>query len=152
MADEVLRERRGHVEILTINRPAARNAINLAVATALSAALDDCEADDDCWVVVLTGAEDKAFSAAARSLVAVARHRRRYYALMRRIRVPVLLVHGTHDRMVSRTAADKVAEANPDWEYLLLDGVGHTPQMEVPGRFADGVLGWLAGIDVLPAG
>jgi len=63
MADEVLSERRGHVEILTINRPAARNAINLAVATALSAALDAAEADADCWVVVLTGAEDKAFSA-----------------------------------------------------------------------------------------
>jgi enoyl-CoA hydratase len=63
MADVVLRERRGHVEILTINRPEARNAINLAVATALSAALDDAERDDDCWVVVLTGAEDKAFSA-----------------------------------------------------------------------------------------
>ncbi len=31
MADEVLRERRGHVEILTINRPEARNAINGAV-------------------------------------------------------------------------------------------------------------------------
>lgn len=63
MADEVLRERRGHVEILTINRPEARNAINLAVATALSEALDAAEADDECWVVILTGAEDKAFSA-----------------------------------------------------------------------------------------
>ena len=31
MADEVLRERRGNVEILTINRPEARNAINGAV-------------------------------------------------------------------------------------------------------------------------
>ena len=63
MADEVLRERRGHVEILTINRPAARNAINRATAVALSDALDDCETDDDVWVVVLTGADDKAFSA-----------------------------------------------------------------------------------------
>ena len=63
MADEVLHERRGHVEILTINRPEARNAINLATATALGAALDACEADDDVWVVVLTGAGDKAFSA-----------------------------------------------------------------------------------------
>jgi len=63
MADEVLRERRGHVEILTINRPEARNAINLAVAKALSAALDDAEQDEECWVVILTGADDKAFSA-----------------------------------------------------------------------------------------
>src|ERR1700693_6483827 len=63
MADEVLRERRGHVEILTINRPEARNAINRATAIALGDALDECETDDDVWVVVLTGAGDKAFSA-----------------------------------------------------------------------------------------
>jgi enoyl-CoA hydratase len=63
MADELLRERRGHVELLTINRPEARNAMNRAAAVALSDALDDCESDDDVWVVVLTGAGDKAFSA-----------------------------------------------------------------------------------------
>lgn len=63
MADEVLRERRGHIELLTINRPEARNAINRATALALSDALDECESDDDVWVVVLTGAGDKAFSA-----------------------------------------------------------------------------------------
>ena len=63
MTDEVLRERRGHVELLTINRPEARNAINRATALALSDALDECETDDDVWVVVLTGAGDKAFSA-----------------------------------------------------------------------------------------
>lgn len=63
MADEVLRERRGRVEVLTINRPEARNAINGAVTAALSAALDDLEGDDGAWVVVLTGAGDKAFSA-----------------------------------------------------------------------------------------
>src|ERR1035437_10837183 len=63
MADEVLRERRGHVELLTINRPEARYAINLATALALSAALGDRETDDDAWVLVLTGAGDKAFSA-----------------------------------------------------------------------------------------
>ncbi|MGB8197734.1 MAG: crotonase/enoyl-CoA hydratase family protein [Acidimicrobiales bacterium] len=63
MADEVLRERRGHVEILTINRPEARNAINRATAVALGDALDDCERDDDVWVVVLTASGDKAFSA-----------------------------------------------------------------------------------------
>ena len=63
MADEILRERRGHVELLTINRPEARNAINRATAEALDAALTSAEADDDVWVVVLTAAGDKAFSA-----------------------------------------------------------------------------------------
>jgi enoyl-CoA hydratase/carnithine racemase len=63
MADEVLVERRGHVALLTINRPEARNAINRATAVALNDALDAAEADDDVWVIVLTGAGDKAFSA-----------------------------------------------------------------------------------------
>ncbi len=60
---EVLRERRGHVEIITINRPEARNAINGAVSRGVGGALDELETDDDCWVVILTGAGDKAFSA-----------------------------------------------------------------------------------------
>src|SRR6202044_1492687 len=63
MADEVLRERKGHVEILTINRPEARNAINGAVSRAMSSAMDELAVDDDCWVVVITGSGDKAFSA-----------------------------------------------------------------------------------------
>jgi enoyl-CoA hydratase len=63
MANELLRERRGHVEILTINRPEVRNAMNRAAALALGEALDDCETNDDIWVVVLTGADNKAFSA-----------------------------------------------------------------------------------------
>lgn len=60
---EVLRERQGHVEIVTINRPEARNAINGAVSRGLGGAFDELEVDDDCWVVILTGAGDKAFSA-----------------------------------------------------------------------------------------
>jgi enoyl-CoA hydratase len=63
MADEVLRERRGNVEILTINRPEARNAVNGAVSKAMSAAMDELTDDDSCWVVVITGSGDKAFSA-----------------------------------------------------------------------------------------
>jgi enoyl-CoA hydratase len=63
MADEVLRERRGNVEILTINRPDARNAINGAVSRAMSSIMDELTRDADCWVVVITGAGDKAFSA-----------------------------------------------------------------------------------------
>ena len=63
MAEELLRQREGHVDVLTINRPEARNAINLATARALDEALDACALDDDVWVVILTGAGDKAFSA-----------------------------------------------------------------------------------------
>ncbi|MDP1818299.1 MAG: crotonase/enoyl-CoA hydratase family protein [Acidimicrobiales bacterium] len=59
----ILRERRGHVEIVTINRPEARNAINYDTSAALADAFDEIEADDDVWAAVLTGAGDKAFCA-----------------------------------------------------------------------------------------
>ena len=61
--DVVLRERRGRVEIVTIKRPEARNAINFETSAALADAFDDIEADDDVWAAVLTGAGDKAFCA-----------------------------------------------------------------------------------------
>ena len=60
---ELLRERKGRIEILTINRPEARNAINGAVTHAFSDAFDELETDDECLVVIVTGAGDKAFSA-----------------------------------------------------------------------------------------
>jgi enoyl-CoA hydratase len=59
----VERERRGQVEILTINRPEARNAINGDVSKGMSDALDELENDAGCAVVVVTGAGEKAFSA-----------------------------------------------------------------------------------------
>ncbi|MDA8184586.1 MAG: crotonase/enoyl-CoA hydratase family protein [Actinomycetota bacterium] len=59
----VERERRGNVEILTINRPEARNAINGDVSKAMSSAFDELAEDSEAWVVILTGAGDKAFSA-----------------------------------------------------------------------------------------
>jgi enoyl-CoA hydratase len=58
------RERRGRVEILAINRPEARNAVNADVAQGIEAALDDVEVDDDVWAVVVTG-RGPVFSAGA---------------------------------------------------------------------------------------
>jgi crotonobetainyl-CoA hydratase len=51
--------------ILTINRPEARNAVNRDVSLALGRALSQAENDESVWVIVLTGAGDKAFSAGA---------------------------------------------------------------------------------------
>jgi enoyl-CoA hydratase len=57
MPDEpVLTERRDGVLLITLNRPEARNAVNLAVAEGVAAALDRLDADDDLAVGVLTGA------------------------------------------------------------------------------------------------
>jgi len=49
------RERRGKVEILRLNRPEARNAINPETSQEIEAALDEIEADHDIWCVIITG-------------------------------------------------------------------------------------------------
>lgn len=59
------RERRGHVEIVTLNRPEVRNAFNAELAAALYDCFTEVDSDDDVRVVVLTGAGDKSFSAGA---------------------------------------------------------------------------------------
>lgn len=64
-APVVLVERRERVMIITLNRPEARNAVNLEVTLAVGHALEEADADPDCWAVILTGAGDKAFSAGA---------------------------------------------------------------------------------------
>ena len=54
-----------HIALVTISRPEARNAVNVAVTQGIAKALQITEADCDIWVVVLTGAGGKAFSAGA---------------------------------------------------------------------------------------
>jgi len=57
MPDEpVLTERRDGVLLITLNRPEARNAVNLALAEGVAAALDELDADGDVAVGVITGA------------------------------------------------------------------------------------------------
>jgi enoyl-CoA hydratase len=60
----ILVERRDAVGIVTLNRPAALNALNAALITELAAALDNLENDTAIGAIVLTGNE-KAFAAGA---------------------------------------------------------------------------------------
>lgn len=71
-APPVLIERRGHVMLITLNRPDARNAVNAEMCLRVGAALEVADQDPDIRVVVLTGAGDKAFCAGA-DLKAIAR-------------------------------------------------------------------------------
>jgi enoyl-CoA hydratase len=52
----VLTERRDNVLVITLNRPEARNAVNLPLAEGIAAGLDELDADDALSVGVLTGA------------------------------------------------------------------------------------------------
>ena len=65
MAYESIRsETRGAVGVIALHRPQARNALNAALITELSRALDGLEADDDIGAIVITG-DEKAFAAGA---------------------------------------------------------------------------------------
>jgi enoyl-CoA hydratase len=55
VSDEVLAERRGRTLVITINRPDARNAVNLAVSQGLADAMDELDDSPELSVAVLTG-------------------------------------------------------------------------------------------------
>lgn len=65
MTDELRYERVGAAAVLTIDRPARRNAIDNAAADAFRQGLKDFEADEGARVLVLTGAGGEAFCAGA---------------------------------------------------------------------------------------
>jgi crotonobetainyl-CoA hydratase len=59
----VMVDHHGHTAVVTLNRPEARNAVNLDLTVAMADALDALEADDEVRVMIITGAGDKAFCA-----------------------------------------------------------------------------------------
>lgn len=91
----------------------------------------------------LMPAQEAAFLQAARSLLGLLTRPQRYQALMNRLDLPVLLVHGERDRLVPVSAARATLAANPKWDSAILPGVGHTPQLETPGAVVDHVNRWL---------
>jgi pimeloyl-ACP methyl ester carboxylesterase len=86
---------------------------------------------------------DKAFLAAARSVLRILLDPRGYRAAMAAVTAPVLLVHGDRDRLVPVAAARAAARRHPHWRYLELAGVGHVPMLQVPEELAKELLRWL---------
>ena len=56
-------EKRGHILLVTMNRPDVYNAVHVDMHIEMAQCWDDFAADPDLWVAVLTGAGDKAFCA-----------------------------------------------------------------------------------------
>ncbi|GAA0927892.1 alpha/beta fold hydrolase [Kribbella koreensis] len=88
---------------------------------------------------------DAAFLTAARSLLALGARRSATWATIDAIRVPVLHLHGAQDRLVPAVIAAYAAQRHPEWTVEVIPGVGHVPQLEVPGPTAGRILTWLAG-------
>ncbi len=64
MSTELVKvEREGHLTIITLDRPEARNALNAEAQRQMAAAMDAFAADDEQWVVIVTASGDKAFCA-----------------------------------------------------------------------------------------
>ncbi|WP_154861694.1 enoyl-CoA hydratase-related protein, partial [Clostridium diolis] len=61
----VILEKEGHLAIVTINRPKALNALNSETLKDLNVVLDDLEADNNVYAVIVTGAGEKSFVAGA---------------------------------------------------------------------------------------
>jgi crotonobetainyl-CoA hydratase len=56
-------EKKGHLTIITIDRPDVRNAISPPTSLEMDHAFDQFQDDPDAWIAILTGSGDKAFSA-----------------------------------------------------------------------------------------
>jgi pimeloyl-ACP methyl ester carboxylesterase len=67
-----------------------------------------------------------------------------------RITAPTLVIGSRQDRLVDIRVAPQVARAIPDSRLLILDGVGHVAQMEVPRLVARSVLALLDEVGVAP--
>jgi pimeloyl-ACP methyl ester carboxylesterase len=63
--------------------------------------------------------------------------------MMASVRVPVLLIGGEADRLVPVASIRHAGARNPGWETIVLAGVGHTPQLEVPDMVIGTVRDWL---------
>jgi crotonobetainyl-CoA hydratase len=61
----VLVDLQKHVLVVTLNRPEARNAVNLEVSNLVGDALDRAAHDEQVWALVITGVGDRSFCAGA---------------------------------------------------------------------------------------
>lgn len=65
LSGQLLLDVTGHVATVTLNRPQVLNALTVDMLADLDRAMARIREDDDIWVVILTGAGDRAFSAGA---------------------------------------------------------------------------------------
>ena len=82
------------------------------------------------------------FVEATRSVISFT-HTRQYARQLRQLRMPVLLLHGSQDKVVSVRSAVAAASRHPQWNLQVFHGVGHVPQIEVPDRTAEAIVQWL---------
>jgi pimeloyl-ACP methyl ester carboxylesterase len=68
----------------------------------------------------------------------------RFWAKVKRVQAPTLVVHGDLDRLIPIAAARELIRRRPDWTLAVMKGVGHVPMMETPEQFLRVVDQWMA--------
>lgn len=84
-----------------------------------------------------------AFLAAARTIVRSHITPGRTWRMVDAIQAPTLVVHGASDRLVPVSSAHGLLRRRPDWTLKIIQGVGHVPMLEAPGRWLEAVRAWL---------
>ncbi|MFA9432533.1 alpha/beta fold hydrolase [Egicoccus sp. AB-alg2] len=84
-----------------------------------------------------------AFTAAAESVVRSMLAPGDLLKLIDDAAMPVLVVWGDADRLISRTAIDHVMKRQPTWDLEVLPSVGHVPMLEAPADYVAAVDDWL---------
>ncbi len=68
------------------------------------------------------------------------------WRLAARVQAPTLVIGGLNDKLVDPRVPAQVAKAIPDGRLLILPGIGHVAQMEVPRLVARAIVGMLQDI------
>lgn len=143
--ETIITETRGRVALITLNRPAALNALNSALIRELGDAVGNYDADDRIGCMVLTGS-DKAFAAGAdvkemQGLTVVEAFKRDYGAALNRVsaaRKPIVaavagycLGGGAELAMACDmiVAADTARFGQPEITLGIMPGMGGTQRL-----------------------
>ena len=91
---------------------------------------------------------DDAFLGSVRSVIGsyLVRAGRVGWTELARSEIPLLVVYGQQDRLVSARNAARVSRLRPDAQVVVLDDCGHVPQMEHPEQVAVAVRKHLASL------
>lgn len=84
-----------------------------------------------------------AFLEAARSILWLGARPSLATRVIEAIEAPVLVIHGSRDRLVPLAYALSVLERRPTWDHAILPGLGHVPQLEAPDRWLNAVERWM---------
>jgi pimeloyl-ACP methyl ester carboxylesterase len=79
-----------------------------------------------------------------RSLLAGNLRRAAFYAKVRRVKAPTLIVQGARDRLVPLSAVRRLVAIRPDWQLHVFPDLGHVPMLEDPEGFLAVAGAWLA--------